>query len=123
MLVLLVTLVYGATQSFVLLYAEDRDIAGKGLYFTAFAVAVFVSRLFGGRLADRRGRWTVILPSLALMVVAMPILSIASNLALLLLVGALFELAFGAAQPALSAPAIDLVAPAQRGAAMATFTS
>jgi len=122
-IVLLVTLVYGATQSFILLYAEDRDIANTGLYFTSFAIAVFVSRLFGGRLADRRGRWTVILPSLALMVVAMLILSVAGNLTLLLLVGALFGLAFGAAQPALTALAIDLVAPSRRGAGMATFTS
>jgi predicted MFS family arabinose efflux permease len=123
LLVLLVTLVYGATQSFILLYADESEIGAKGLYFTAFAIAVFVSRLFGGRLADRRGRWTVILPSLALMVAAMLILSVAGNLALLLLVGALFGLAFGAAQPALTALAIDLVPPARRGAGMATFTS
>ena len=123
LIVLLVTLVYGATQSFILLYAEEREIAAKGLYFTAFAIAVFVSRLFGGRLADRRGRWTVILPSLGLMVAAMLILAVATNLALFLLVGALFGLAFGAAQPALTALAIDLVPSARRGAGMATFTS
>lgn len=122
-IVLLVTLVYGATQSFILLYADERGIGAKGLYFTAFAIAVFLSRLFGGRLADRRGRWAVIMPALVMMVAAMAILSVASNLALLLLVGALFGLAFGAAQPALTALAIDLVAPARRGAGMATFTS
>jgi predicted MFS family arabinose efflux permease len=122
-IVLLVTLVYGAVQSFVLLYADEQGIEGKGLYFTAFAVAVFLSRLFGGRLADRRGRWAVVLPSLALIVVAMLVLSMAGNLALLLLVGGLFGLAFGAAQPALTALAIDLVPPARRGAGMATFTS
>ena len=60
---------------------------------------------------------------MALIVVAMLILSVATNLPLLLLVGALFGLAFGAGQPALTALAIDLVPPARRGAGMATFTS
>jgi MFS family permease len=117
------TLVYGAVQSFVLLYAEEREIEGKGLYFTAFAIAVFAARLFGGKLADQRGRWAVILPSLAIAVVAMVVMALATNLPMLLLVGVLYGLAFGSAQPALTALAIDLVPPARRGAGMATFTS
>jgi MFS family permease len=122
-LVLLMTLVYGAVQSFVLLYADERGIEGKGLYFTAFALAVFAARLFGGRLADQRGRWAVILPSLALAVVAMLIMAITTTLPMLLLVGVLYGLAFGSAQPALTALAIDLVPAVRRGAGMATFTS
>ncbi len=122
-IVLLMTLVYGAVQSFVLLYADERGIAGKGLYFTAFAIAVFTARLFGGRLADQRGRWAVILPALSLAVVAMVIMAVTTNLPMLLLVGALYGLAFGSAQPALTALAIDLVPAARRGAGMATFTS
>ena len=123
MLVVLMTLVYGAVQSFVLLYADERGIEGKGLYFTAFAIAVFAARLFGGRLADQRGRWAVILPALSVAVVAMLVLAFTVNLPMLLLVGALYGLAFGSAQPALTALAIDLVPAARRGAGMATFTS
>jgi predicted MFS family arabinose efflux permease len=119
----LFTMIYGATQSFVLLYAAERDIAQKGLYFTVFAGAVLASRVFGGRLADRYGRWSVILPAMALAAVAMLTLAVASNLALLLLAAALFGLSFGAGNPALTALAIDLVRPERRGAGMATFTS
>lgn len=122
-LVLLMTLVYGAVQSFVLLYADERGIEGKGLYFTAFAIAVFAARLFGGRLADQRGRWAIILPALSLAVVAMLIMAMTTNLPMLLLVGVLYGLAFGSAQPALTALAIDLVPATRRGAGMATFTS
>lgn len=122
-LVLSFTLVYGAVQSFVLIYAEQREIPNAGLYFTAFALATLAARLVGGRLADRHGRWAIILPSLALTVVAMVVLSQAAGLALLLLVGALFGFAFGSGNPAMTALAVDLALPARRGAAMATFTS
>ncbi|MFO7340472.1 MAG: hypothetical protein C0P65_011690, partial [Lysobacteraceae bacterium] len=53
----LMTLVYGAVSSFILLYAEERDIGNAGLFAGAFAAAVLTSRIFGGRLADVHGRW------------------------------------------------------------------
>lgn len=122
-LVILLTIVYGAVSSFVILYADEREIARKGLYFTAFAVAVLASRVFGGRLADRHGRWSVILPAMIFTVLAMLVLSVASGLVLLLLAGVLFGFGFGSGQPAMTALAIDLVRPERRGAGMATFTS
>jgi predicted MFS family arabinose efflux permease len=122
-LVLLLTLVYGAVSSFVLLYAEEQDIARKGLFFTVFAAAVLASRVFGGRLADRYGRWAVILPAMTFTACAMLTLSLAANLLLLLLAGVLFGFGFGGGHPALTALAIDLVRPERRGAGMATFTS
>ncbi|HUG15813.1 MAG TPA: MFS transporter [Thermomicrobiales bacterium] len=122
-MVVLLTLVYGAVSSFVLLYADERDIARKGLYFTAFAAAVLASRVFGGRLADRYGRWAVILPAMTVTACAMLTLAITSSLPLLLLAGMLFGLGFGAGHPAMTALAVDLVRPERRGAGMATFTS
>ena len=123
LLVLLLTWTFGAMQSFVLLFAKDRDIGGAGLYFTAYAGALLLARVIGGRVADQRGRWAVIVPTLGLAAVAMLILIVVSSLPMLLLAGAIFGFAFGACQPALTALAIDLVAPARRGAGMATFTS
>lgn len=123
LIVILFMMVYGAVQSFVLLYADEQDIARKGLYFTVFALAVLASRLFGGRMADRYGRWAVVLPAMALGAGAMLVLAVASSLPSLLLAGVLFGLSFGAAHPALTALAVDLVRPERRGAGMATFTS
>jgi predicted MFS family arabinose efflux permease len=122
-IVLLFTFVYGAVQSFIILYAEQREIGRAGLFFTAFAAAVLVSRLFGGRFADRYGRWAVVLPALAVGIASLLVLARADNLPLLLLTGALWGLSFGAVHPALTALAIDLVPPERRGAGMATFTS
>lgn len=122
-LVVLLTLVYGAVASFVLLYADEQDISRKGLYFTAFALAVLSSRVFGGRLSDLYGRWAVILPAMTFTACGMLALAVTTNLPLLLLAGALFGLGFGAGLPAMTALAVDLVRPERRGAGMATFTS
>lgn len=122
-LILLSNLVYGAVAAFIIVYAEDRDISNAGLYFTVFALAVLASRVFGGRMADRLSRMAVIMPTFILTILAMGTLALTNTLALLLLTGVLFGLAFGAGQPALNAFAVDLVEPARRGAGMATFTS
>lgn len=122
-LILLSNLVYGAVAAFIIVYAEDRNIANSGLYFTVFAAAVLASRVFGGRMADRLSRLSVVMPTFVLTIFAMGTLALTSSLALLLLTGVLFGLAFGAGQPALNAFAVDLVEPARRGAGMATFTS
>jgi MFS family permease len=122
-LVLSFTLTYGAVQSFVLLYAEERDIANGGLYFTSFALATLLSRLIGGRLADRHGRWSVIVPSLAFGAAALALLAVADSLWMLLAVGMLFGLSFGAGNPAMTALAVDLVPPERHGAGMGTYTS
>ncbi|MCO5178045.1 MAG: MFS transporter [Thermomicrobiales bacterium] len=122
-LILLSNLVYGAVIAFIVIYAEERDIPNAGLYFTVFAIAVLASRVLGGRLADRISRMAVIIPTFVLTIVAMGTLALTDSLALLLLTGVLFGLAFGAGQPALNAYAVDLVEPHRRGAGMATFTS
>ena len=122
-LILLSNLVYGAIAAFIIVYAEDRDIANSGLYFTVFAVAVLASRVFGGRLADRLSRLAVVLPTFVLTLLAMGPLALTSSPALLLLTGLLFRLAFGAGQPALPAFGSCLLSPARRGATVVHFTS
>lgn len=122
-LILLSNLVYGAVAAFIIVYSEDRSIPNAGLYFTVFAAAVLASRVFGGRLADQLSRLAVVMPTFLLTIFAMGTLALMNSLALLLLTGVLFGLAFGAGQPALNAFAVDLVEPARRGAGMATFTS
>lgn len=122
-LVISMTWVFGAVSSFVLLFAEDRNISNAGLFFTASAGAVVVSRLLGGKLSDRHGRWAVILPSMGLMGLGVAILSQSNSLLVLLVGAATIGLAFGGGFPALSALAVDLSPPGRRGAAMGTFSA
>lgn len=122
-LVMSMTFVFGAVSSFVLLFAADEGIGNAGLYFTASAGAVVLSRLFGGKLSDRHGRWAVILPSMACMSAGVALLSQASSLTVLLLGAGLIGLAFGSGFPALSALAVDVAPAGRRGAAMGTFSA
>jgi MFS family permease len=123
LLVITMTWIFGAVSSFVLLFADERNIANAGLYFTASAVAVVISRLFGGKLSDRHGRWAVIIPSMGLMGLGVAILSQANSLPVLILGAAVIGLSFGGGFPALSALAVDLAPEGRRGAAMGTFSA
>lgn len=122
-LVISMTFIFGTVSSFVLLFADERSIANAGLYFTASAVAVVISRLLGGKLSDRHGRWKVILPSMALMGLGVAILSQSGSLLTLIAGAGVIGLSFGAGFPALSALAVDLAPDGRRGAAMGTFSA
>lgn len=123
LLVISMTWVFGAVSSFVLLFAEERSITNAGFYFTVSAGAVFLSRLFGGKLSDQYGRWAVIIPSLGGMAAGLAILSQSGSLVVLLTGAAVLGFAFGSGYPALSALAVDVAPPARRGAAMGTFSA
>ncbi len=112
---------YNIVLSFTALLADDRKIAGAGFFFTVFAASLFAYRIVGRRLADRRGRWAVILPGYLCMAAGMFAASLAHGFALLAAAGILTGIGFGAAQPALLALIVDLVPLERRGAAMASF--
>ena len=49
--------------------SDELGIAPRSIFFTAFALTVFVTRVFSGRLADRVGHRRFLLPCLALVTV------------------------------------------------------
>ena len=111
----------GAAFSFIPLLGISRGVANPGLYFTAVALSSIVARLLTGRIADRRGRFAVIVPGMIVTAVGMYIVSSAISVDAFILAGAAVGVGFATAQPALQALAIDLAGPAERGTAMATF--
>ena len=111
----------GAAFSFIPLLGISRGVANPGLYFTAVAISSIVARLLTGRIADRRGRFAAIVPGMIVTAVGMYIVSSAASAEAFILAGVAVGIGFATAQPALQALAIDLAAPAERGAAMATF--
>jgi MFS family permease len=52
---LFVVLPYGAVMAFIAAYGLEQDVSKIGLYFTVFAIALFVVRLGVGRVSDRYG--------------------------------------------------------------------
>ena len=115
--------VYGAVLTFLPVFAPERGLRNMGIFFSAYAVFTFISRIIAGRLSDRFGRRKIILPFLMLVAVAVFLLPWLDNIYLLLLIGAFFGLGFGAFMPALNAFVVDETTPKQRASALAFFTS
>jgi MFS family permease len=111
----------GPVTAFVAIFARHRGVDNPGLYFTAQALALILSRTFSGRLADRRGRAFVIVPGLICMAVGLLSLPFAHSLLQLLLSAVLIGLGFGSSQPATMAWTVDLVSADQRGMAVSTY--
>lgn len=119
----LIALSYGCLVTFLPLYAEHQGISNIGPFFTVYAVTLLVIRPLAGRLYDRYGPPTALVPGLALLIFALVLLSRAQTWAAFLLAGTFYGLGFGSAQPALQALTVADVPPSRRGAANATFFS
>lgn len=119
----LMALSYASIISFLPLFAAKQGIENPGLFFTIFAVVIIGARGPLGRLSDRRGRGTVIVPGLIALAAGLAVLAFASSLPLFSVVALLYGAGFAAVQPALMAFTIDRVRPESKGAAMGTYTA
>jgi MFS family permease len=120
-MVLCLGLGFGTLTAFISIFAETRGIHNPGFYFMAQAVALLISRIFAGRLADRYGRTVAIVPSIILAATALALLPMARSLSYFVVSASLFGLGFGSALPATMALLIDRVRPEQRGLATGTY--
>ncbi len=113
-------LTYGALVTFLPLHAQALGV-NPGVFFLVYALVLTLTRGPAGRLSDRFGRAPGAAAGLALAAVALGVLALSEGALALALVGALYGLAGGIAQPALMAWCVDVVAPADRGRAIGTF--
>ena len=123
---ILAIVVSGATgleNGFVALYGQQLSLGNVGWYFTIGAVALFISRIVSGKLADRYSS-TVIYAGLGMIAVAFVLLNVASTgsaLVFFAAAAALKALGLGAVQPTLQANSMKSVSVERRGAASCTY--
>lgn len=122
-LLFFITLTFGGITSFLPLYAEEKGIIGIQFYFISYALFLMISRVFAGRIYDKKGDMYVIPPGTILIFIAMLLLSWLPNMPMMLVAGALYGLGFGSVQPALQAWAVDKAPKNRKGMANATFFS
>jgi len=108
---------YGGLMSFVVVMAKQHAISPPDLFFRAFPMTVFVTRIFSGRLADRVGHRRFLLPCLALVTVGLTATALAQTRLQLVLAAIVFGLGFGNQYPAFVGYVLKFVNPARRGAA------
>lgn len=122
-LLFFITLTFGGITSFLPLYAAEKGVVGIQYYFVSYAIFLMISRLFAGKIYDKKGDMYVIPPGTVLIFIAMLLLSWLPSTTMMLVAGALYGLGFGSVQPALQAWAVDKAPQNRKGMANATFFS
>ncbi|WP_024345897.1 MFS transporter [Lacrimispora indolis] len=114
---------YGAIMAYIASYGVDRGINNIGLYFSVYALSLFLVRLVIGRLTDSYGLTKVILSGIAFMFGGLVVLYWANSLEIFMLSAVLFGLGFGVVFPLLQATAYMFCPEDRRGVASATLFS
>jgi MFS family permease len=117
------TLTYASVAFYLPQFSAEANLGNAGLFFTAFAIVLVLTRGPLGKLSDRLGRAAVIIPGLLCSAAAMALLALWPSNVMLLVVAGLYGLGIAAVQPTLMAMATDRAGPAERGAAMGTYTT
>ena len=107
---------YGGITSFVAIYAEQVGVTPRALYFTVFCLAIVATRPFMGRYADRIGHARMIVPCLAMIVLGLAVLSMATDRATFIISALMFGVGFGSAYPIFVAHLMHHVAENRRTA-------
>lgn len=116
----LIAITYGSIVSFLPIHAINQGIRNPGIFFTVYACTLIIARSFTGKLSDRYGRTSVIIPGIVLAALALAVLSHALSMSSFLLAAFLYGMGFAALQPAILALVVDRADPSRRGVAMGT---
>lgn len=128
---LMLSIPYGMTSSYVAMYARELNInVSSGLFFTCMAAGMMFSRIFSGKLVDRGYVTQVILVGMSVVIVCFLSLSaclpISGNLhsainVIFLCVALMLGVGFGIIFPAYNTLFINLAEHNQRGTATSTY--
>lgn len=112
-----------ATYGMQVTYLPLRTASGRsaGVFFTAMAVVIILSRGAAGGLSDRVGRPPVAAAGTLCAAAALGVVAWGGDAWALAVAGGLYGLGLGLTQPSLLAWCVDLVGPSERGRAMGTF--
>ena len=112
-----------AVLSYLTLFAEKQGFALEhlGWYYFVNAGGVMISRLFFGKLVDKRGGDIVIIPSLIVIASCLALIPLAPSLPLLICIALPYGLASGASGPAMNAAMFKRCSPKRRGAVSAAY--
>lgn len=111
----------GVINGYLVLYADQYSIKNVSIYFTLYAVAVFLVRPVSGKLMDRKGLQYTVFPGMIICALSLFLLGWTTTLWMILATGLLRALGQGAAQPSLQAGCINHVGRDRSGVATSTY--
>ncbi len=113
--------VNGIIASYLVLFANELGIKSIGIYFTVYAICLFLSRPLAGKLMDSKGLKYTVFPGMIITAASMFILGISRSLWVILLTSVLRAIGQGAAQPSLQAGCINHIGRDRSGVATSTY--
>lgn len=119
----LTTFGYGSIVTFIVIFAQERDLADVFLFYFFNAICATLIRPITGRWFDRRGPWSLIIVCALLSFAGMWVLALAQNNWYLILSGVLFGTGYGSMIPALQAWVLSKTARERSGTANGMFYS
>lgn len=108
---------YACLNAFIVLYGGLRGVEDIGLYFTAYAVCLLISRPFSGRIADKYGLDKTLIPGMVIFALSFILVSFADSLPMFLLSGAVSAFGYGIIQPSVQTLCMQVVPRERRGVA------
>lgn len=111
-----------AVASFVVLYAREIGVPNIGWFYIVSGVTSVLARPLLGRASDQIGRSQSLAAGFIMQTIGVCILAFATNLAWLLVSGALFMAGTAIGTATTLALAVERARPERRGRAMATFS-
>lgn len=114
---------YAALAGFGVLLLRARGIGGGASMFTAFAIAVFASRIALGRMPDRAGAQATATAAGVLEAVGLSIIALAGSLAVALLGAVVVGIGFSMLFPSLALMVVGDVGEHRRASALGAFTA
>lgn len=110
-------------MSFIMLYGKEIGVENTWIYFAGHITMILITRPFAGKLFDKRGHATVIIPGIIFMIIGLTLLSFTTSTLALFISSLFYGLGYGAAHPSLQAWAISRSPAHRKGAANGTFLS
>ena len=111
----------GIINGYLVMFADMHGIAKISIYFTLYAVAVFLVRPISGKLMDKKGLRCTVFPGMIICALSLILLGFSSSLWMILATGILRALGQGSAQPSLQAGCINYVGRDRSGVATSTY--
>ena len=120
-LMFLLQLAVAGMTSFLVLYADSKNISGMSWYYAVNCVVLAALRPFTGRISDRFGITKTLLPAIVVFAATLIYLPTIKSTGMLLAVAAIHAIGYGTAYPSAQALCMKLTPPEKHGAGSNTF--
>lgn len=111
------TIAYSCVNFLIAVYGGIRGVGNIGLFFTAYAIALLVSRPISGKIADQYGIDKTVIPGIFFFALSFIIISFSRSLPMFIVAGVASAFGYGICAPAIQTICMQLVSKDRRGAA------